>query len=120
MSALMTGVFWTLGGTRYDSYADFVAAVTDYNQAISPTKNKWAPNEAVALGPIRVVYEALWKDQDDKIALDVGEPGKSLTMGWLLFTLNNATCAFFEDADAHFFEGLVLVSGATYRLRVGS
>jgi len=70
--------------------------------------------------PIRVVYEAGWKDEDNTIELDVGEPGKALTMGLLLFTINNATCDFFKDADKQFFEGLALAHGAEYELMVGS
>jgi hypothetical protein len=116
----MTNVYWALGDKKYDAYDEFIAAVTDYNKMINPAKSRWAPNQEVSTGPIRVVYEAGWKDEDDTIALDVGEPGKALTMGRLLFTINNSTCAFFKDADKHFFEGLALVNGAEYRLMVGS
>jgi hypothetical protein len=116
----MTNVYWALGSKKYDTYDHFIAAVADHNQLISPENSRWNPDQEVANRPIRVVYEALWKDEDDTIELDVGEPGKPLTMGQLLFTLNNATYDFFQDADKRFFEGLALVKGTTYRLMVGS
>ncbi len=120
MSKLMGNVCWSLGKKRYDAYDDFIAAVTDYNKQISPRKTGWRPNQVVATGPIRVVYEAMWKNEDDTIDLAVGEPGQGLTMGQLLFTLNNATFDFFKDSDKHFFEGLTLVGDAVYELWIGS
>lgn len=120
MSTLMADVYWALGEKKYDVYDDFIAAATDYNKEINPSKTGWVPNQEVSKGPIRVVYEALWKDEDDTIEVDIGEPGRALTMGRLLFTLNNTTVDFFKDADKHFFEGLALVKGSEYELMVGS
>ena len=120
MSATMTNVYWVLGRTAYHSYDDFVAAVTDYNQKIAPLKSKWSPNQEVAEGSINVVFEALWKDEDDSINVEIGEPDQPLTMGRLLFTLNNATVDFFKDSDQRFFEGLAWVGGTEYELFVGS
>jgi hypothetical protein len=116
----MADVYWVFGRTKYVSYDDFIAAVTDYNKKINAKKTRWDPNQEVATSPIKVVYEALWKDEDNTIDLDIGEPGKALTMGHLLFTLNNATCDFFKDADKRFFEGLVTINGTAYALQVGS
>jgi hypothetical protein len=119
-STTLTNVYWVLGAKKYDAFDSFVAAVTDYNNLINPEKTNWAPNQEVASGPIRVVYEALWKDEDEIIELEVGEPGKPLNMGLLLFTINNATYDFFKDADKRFFEGLALCRGSEYELMVGS
>jgi hypothetical protein len=60
------------------------------------------------------------KDEDDTIELDLGESGKAITMGLLLFTINNATCDFFKDADKQFFEGIAFAHDAEYELMVGS
>ena len=120
MSTLVTNVYWTLGVTKYAAYEGFIAAVSDYNSKINPATSKWDPNQEITEGPITVVYEAAWKDDDDTIEVDVGEPGKALTMGRLLFTLNNATVDFFKDAGSRFFEGLALVDGTRYELMVGS
>ncbi len=120
MSTLMTEVYWVLGRRTYDAYDDFLAAVTDYNQRSRHANTAWNPHQEVSPVPIRVFYEAMWKNEDDTIDILIGEPDTPLTMGQLLFTLNNATYDFFKDADKHFFEGLVLVSGTHYRLMVGS
>jgi hypothetical protein len=120
VAILMSNIYWGLGANTYDTYESFIAAVTEYNKAINPVKSKWAPNQEIAIGPIRVVYEAGWKDEDDTIELNIGEPGRALTMGMVLFTLNNRTYDFFKDADKHFFEGLELTNGAEYELMVGS
>jgi len=117
---LLTDVYWAFGDKKYTTYQAFVAAVTEYNDAMAPGKHGWDPDQVVSLTPIRVVYEAMWKDEDDTINLDVGLAGIPVTMGQLLFALNNATCDFFMDADSHFFEGLDWVSGTTYQLRIGS
>ncbi|MBN1876297.1 MAG: hypothetical protein JXA33_18880 [Anaerolineae bacterium] len=74
----------------------------------------------VSTKPIRVIYEALWKDEDDTITLNIGTPGISVTMGQILFTLNNMTYDFFKNTDYHFFEGLVWVNGTTCKLMIGS
>jgi hypothetical protein len=116
----MVNVYWVFGRKKYDGYDEFVAAVTDYNKKINATKTKWDPNQEVSQRPVKVVYEAPWKDEDDTVELDIGEPGAALTMGRLLFTLNNATFDFFKDTDTRFFEGLTLVDGAKYELEVGS
>ncbi|MBI2804114.1 MAG: hypothetical protein HYX68_03920 [Planctomycetes bacterium] len=107
MCTLMTNVYWVLGKKSHASSDDFVAAVTDYNKKIDPVNSKWNPTQAVAFGSITVVFEALWKDEDAKVNLEIGEPNQVLTMGSVLFTLNNATVDFFKDADHCFFEGLV-------------
>jgi hypothetical protein len=120
MSGLMNNVFWVLGRQQYNDYDDFINAATDYNKTISPENNEWSPDQKISDGPITVVYEAKWKDEDDKIELKIGEPGQALTMGRLLFVLNNETCKFFQDADHRFFEGLSCCSDSTYRLHTGS
>jgi hypothetical protein len=117
---LMTNVFWTLGGKRIAAYDEFIRAVSEYNQKISAAKTAWKPSQVVATGPITVVYEAMWKDEDDTIEVKIGEPGKSLTMGEILFALNNETADLFEGADHRFFEGLSPVGGGKYELVVGS
>jgi len=117
---LLTGVYWALGDKKYTTYQAFVAAVTEYNSAMAPGKHGWDPDQVVSLTPVKVVYEAMWKDEDDTIDLDIGMAGVPVTMGQLLFALNNATCDFFMDADSRYFEGLDWVSGATYQLRIGS
>jgi hypothetical protein len=116
----MCNVYWTLGSKKYDTYEEFVVAVTEWNQLIDPGRSAWAPDQVVAQGPVTVSYEALWKDEDDTIELTIGEPGQTLTMGRLLFELHNATVAFFADADARYFEGLAQVDGKEYELLVGS
>ncbi|MEJ5309942.1 MAG: tetratricopeptide repeat protein [Anaerolineae bacterium] len=118
--ALMRDVYWVLGDKKYTTYQTFVAAVTEYNNAIAPGKHGWNPDEVVSLTPIKVVYEAMWKDEDDTIDLDIGIAGVPVTMGQLLFALNNATYDFFSDADSRYFEGLDWVKGTTYELLVGS
>ncbi|HNT74428.1 MAG TPA: tetratricopeptide repeat protein [Anaerolineae bacterium] len=117
---LLTEVYWALGDRKYTTYQTFVDAVTEYNHAMAPGKHRWDPDQVVSLTPIKVVYEAFWKDADDTLDLDIGMAGVPVTMGQLLFALNNATCDFFMDADTRYFEGLNWVRGATYELRVGS
>lgn len=120
MSTLMSNVYWAFGQKKYTVYADFVAAVTDYNQKIGPDSTQWDPDKQIAKAPITVVYEAGWKDEDDTIEIVLGKRGKALTMGEALFTLNNATVEFFADADHHFFEGLETQEGTEYQLLIGS
>jgi hypothetical protein len=120
MSTLMSNVYWALGRKKYAAYGDFVAAVSDYNQKVSPGSSGWDPEKQISQTPITIVYEAGWKDEDDTIEVVLGERGKPLTMGQALFTLNNATVEFFEDADHCFFEGLAPRDGTEYELLTGS
>jgi hypothetical protein len=120
VSMVMKRIYWVLGDRMYATYEDFVTAATEYNNSIDPKENKWNPDQIISASPIKVVYEALWKNEDDTIDLSIGTPGIPVTMGQILFTLNNATYDFFRDADTHFFEGLALVNDATYELIVGS
>lgn len=117
---VMKRIYWVLGDQTYATYENFVTAATEYNNSIDPEENEWNPDQIVSTSPIKVVYEALWKNEDDTIDLSIGTPGIPVTMGQILFTLNNATHDFFRDADTHFFEGLALVTAATYELIVGS
>lgn len=120
MSVIMNRVYWVFGDEVHPAYEDFVAAVTEYNEAIDQEGNEWDPEKIVSTEPIEVIYEALWKDEDDTISLSIGDPGIPVTMGKILFTLNNSTCDFFKEADTCFFEGLAWVSDKTYELMVGS
>jgi hypothetical protein len=111
------------GRQKYKIFDDFVIAVTDYNneiyQEIGQTSS-WNPDEEVSKHSIRVVYTAGWRDEDDTITLEIREENQSLTMGRLLFSLNNATYDLFEDANHCFFEGLELLNNNEYRLKTGS
>jgi hypothetical protein len=122
-NVLMRNMSWTFGRKKYEVYDDFIIAVTDYNneiyQDIGETSS-WNPGEEVSKHPIWVMYEAGWKDEDDTIRLEIGEENQSLTMGRLMFSLNNATYDFFEDANHCFFEGLELVNNNEYKLKTGS
>lgn len=117
---LMKDVYWVLGDKKYATYQTFVDAVTEYNTTMAPGRNAWDPNQVISASPIKVVYEALWKDKDDTLDLDIGIEGVPVTMGQLLFALNNATYDFFADADNRFFEGLDWIHGTTYELMVGT
>lgn len=120
MKRLMSNISWVLGRKEYATYEDFIGAVTDYNKKLNAQGSMWDPNHEVAIGPIKVVYEALWKDDDDTIEVEIGETGTKLTMGQILYQLNNATYEFFKDADQRFFEGLAAMKGAEYELLIGS
>ncbi len=117
---VMSKVRWVLGKKHYESYEQFVAAVTNYNNQIDPTKNEWQPDREISPQPIRVFYEAMWKNEDDTISIDLGENNRVLTMGRLLFDLNNLTFDFFKDADERYFEGLAVRQDRKYELIVGS
>lgn len=116
----MDNVFWTLGRKVYPLYPEFIAAVTAYQQDIAPDRSGWNPDQKIAETPIQITYEARWKNEDDMLHLVIGTPGHGVTMGEILFTLNNESYNFFHGADTCFFEGLTWVSGNTYRLMVGS
>lgn len=120
MGTLMSNVFWAFGEKRYATYEDFVVAVTDYNKKVNTDASGWDPNKQISTAPLTVVFEAAWRDEDDMIEVAVGESNKSLSMGEVLFTLNNATVEFFKDAEQHFFEGLAARGGTRYELLVGS
>lgn len=121
MQSYMKRVFWSLGRRTYATYDDFVTAVSAHQQEIAPGKNDWAPEQIVAeRGPITIVYEAMWKNEDDTLEIIVGDAHGPVTMGTLLFELNNQSREFFADADHRFFEGLSSSDGKTFRLRTGS
>jgi len=115
---ILKRVYWPLGRKHFPDDASFVAEVTRYNEAIAPGEHQWRPDQVVAPGPIRVRYEAFWKNTDDKLDLTIGTPGMPLTMGGLLFELHNRTSSFF--GDNHFFEGLSSENGTDFVLSVGT
>jgi hypothetical protein len=117
---VMGRVYWILGRKTFATYEDFVATVTTHNLNIDPEHNDWNPAQVISETPIRVVYEALWKNENDRINLLIGTAGVPVTMGQILFTLNNETYDFFAGGGSHFFEGLALINGTTYKLMVGS
>lgn len=106
MASLMTDVYWSFGSKQYESYEAFVAAVSAYQEQIAPGRHHWAPDEVVGTGPMKLVYEAGWKDEDDLLEVKVGERGEPVTMGRALYELNQQGFEFFEGADHCFFEGL--------------
>lgn len=117
---IMYQVCWPLGGNSYADYDEFICEVTEYNKRIAPDKDEWGPDEVVCNGPLRIQFEAMWKDEDDFLDVLVEGENKPVTMGRLLFSLHNESTGFFEDADHCFFEGLELVEEGTYWLRTGS
>jgi hypothetical protein len=119
LTTLMSNVYWALGQNEFSDYGDFVAAVTRYNQIYADSA-RWEPDKQISSAPITVVYEAAWKDEDDRLEVVLGERGKVLTMGEMLFRLNNATVEFFKGSDHCFFEGLAVLGGTEYTLLVGS
>lgn len=120
MKTIMKRVYWALGGETYATYDDFITAVTEYNNTIDPDGNEWDPDHIVSMDPIKVVYEASWKDENDSVDLSIGAPGTPVTMGRVLFTINNETYEFFRETDTHYFEGLAFMGGKRYELIVGS
>jgi hypothetical protein len=120
MQVLMQNVYWAFARQNISNYNDFVVAVTAYNNDVAPDESEWEPDSVVAQGVIKVVFEAGWKDEDDELELNIGQPGKPLTMGTLLFELNTATFDFFKDADGCFFEGLAPVGDNVFELLIGS
>ncbi|MCA9974853.1 MAG: hypothetical protein KC413_03860 [Anaerolineales bacterium] len=116
----MKQVYWALGSVVHATYAAFIAEVTQYNNMISPGRHEWNPDQIITTKPIRVVYEALWKDEDDTIDLNIGTPDTPLTMGQILFAINNETYDFFKETSPHYFEGLAFKGGNTYELVIGS
>jgi len=117
---LMQKVYWVLGGETFSSYNDFVQAVTRYNQQIAPDRSEWQPDRVVCQGPARIVYEALWKDEDDLLQVVVSTLAEPITMGQILFALHNQSAAFFQDTDQRFFEGLEAGQDGVLWLQVGS
>lgn len=119
MAAFMTNVFWAFGGTSYSSYQDFETAVSLYQQQISPDTTQWNPSAVLAKGPIRVMYEAMWRNENDHLNIAIGEPGEDVTMGQILFALHNGSVDFF-DGDHRFFEGISEMKPSVYQLWIGS
>jgi hypothetical protein len=119
---LMRNVSWSLGVKKYKVYKKFVADVTEDNMALHPEGNEWEPDRIVSDNFIRVMCEAPWKRKDNILYLTIGEPDTPLTMGRLLFELNNATFEFFRHGDHHFFEGFgpMPTNSIAYPLYVGS
>jgi hypothetical protein len=116
---VMTNVYWLLGRERIPEYDKFVDAVTSYNNEIAPERTEWDPDQVISQEPVRIVFEAMWKDEDDTIDLRVGSPGEPVTMGEVLYTLNNETVEFFA-LGSNFFEGLSRGNGDTLHLWIGS
>jgi hypothetical protein len=120
MTRLMSDVYWALGTARYPSYEAFVAAASAYQEEIAPGRHGWNPDQVLATGPMTLVYEAGWKDEDDLLEVVVGEPGQPVTMGRVLYELNQQGFEFFEGADHHFFEGLTLEEDGVHQISIGS
>jgi hypothetical protein len=117
---IMTQVCWTLGGNRFSDYSEFIRAVSEYNERIAPDDNEWQPDEVVSDGPIRIQFEAMWKDEDDLLDILVESDIKPVTMGRLLFALHNESAEFFNDTDHCYFEGLQPIEAGTFWLHTGS
>ena len=67
MSILMQRIYWAFGRETYATYEDFVTAATAYNATIDPEGPGWRPDQVVSTTSIEVVYEALWKDEDNTL-----------------------------------------------------
>lgn len=117
---MMDNISWSFGGRAYGSLDEFVAAVTARNAHLGPERNGWDPGLVVADGPVRVVFEAMWRSENDLLDLIIGEPGVPLTMATMLLTINNASVDFFKGVDESFFEGLRPVGDGVFALRMGS
>ncbi len=117
---LMTDVHWALGRRKFEEYGAFIRAVDEYNDQIRADGHGWQSERVISPAPIKIVYEAGWKDVDDLLELMIGEMGAEVTMGMVLFELNNLSYEFFEGADKHFFEGLDPRHAAGWVLQIGS
>ncbi len=103
---VMKKVYWSFT-KKYTNYDEFITEVTRYNNDLSE-QNKWEPEEVVVNSEgMMVRYGAFWKDEDDEITITIHSNGKSyITMGEILFQLNNGLIDFLGNTDA-FFEGLI-------------
>lgn len=117
---IMTDVYWLLGTHEYDSYDSFVDDVTEYNQQIAPEENGWDPDKVVCQGPLKITYEALWKDEDPLLEISITNNTAPVTMGELLFVLHNESVDFLFDADSVFFEGFDDEDPHLFVLQTGS
>ena len=115
----MENVYWSFWEPKSANYEDFVAAVTRYNSELSASSD-WEPERVISTKPMRVLYAPMWLLPQHHVDLMVGEAGKSVTMGLLLFTLHHELHALYADANDHFFEGLERVGENTYRIMTGS
>ena len=117
---LMQNIYWSLGGDQFSSYDEFVEEVRRYNQRVAPDSTTWNPDQIVCTGPVTIVYEALWKDEDNTLEVVVSTAKEPISMGQLLFTLHNESTEFFSGADHCFFEGLEEAKAEILWLRTGS
>lgn len=106
---MLNKVSWSFR-KKYDSYLEFINKVAEYNNSISKD-HEWNPNEEViTTKKVIIYYEALWKDIDDELVIEVNaQNGKSIKMGELLFMVNNGAIDFLKGADKVFFEGFQII-----------
>lgn len=106
---MLSKVYWSFG-THFESYEEFIQKVTTYNEGISKT-HEWNPEQVITQSSkVVIYYEALWRNENDLLKVSIHtEDGNDITMGKLLYTLNNESVDFFSDIGLVFFEGLTLV-----------
>jgi hypothetical protein len=126
MQVLMQNVFWSLGSAkRKDSYEEFIAEVSGYNNELFAGLSKWDPDEVIFDGPqLRIVHLAYSRNENNRLEVIVeAKNGKNITMGEALFSIHNKSVGFFEGVSTYF-EGLTLKSNQdgvpTYTLWTGS
>lgn len=105
---ILDKVFWRFGEKKYSNYEAFLKDAKDYNQILAPEQD-WKPDEKVIDSKsIVIMYEADWRTDDytELIVTIQARDGKALTMGEILYTIQNNSLDFFKDAECSYFQGL--------------
>ena len=105
---LMQKVYWVFGRNTYGSYDDFIKEVDDYNNKLS-SKHEWAHNKIAInhCNKIKLIYCAMWKSENNILEVVIEGKYKSfITMGEILFKLNNESINFFQETNNIFFGGI--------------
>ncbi|MCB1066070.1 MAG: hypothetical protein KDN20_24525 [Verrucomicrobiae bacterium] len=112
----MENIYWSFGWKQYDSRDEFIRAVQEECDHVSPEGHGWNPQDHVCHGPLSIEFELMWKDPpDDMIYFEITTENRPLTQGEILHELNEQSFDFFKDKDHRFFEGFGdLIDGRMY------
>ena len=91
---LMENTYWVFGASEFEDYSSFINSVKNYNLLITYDKIDWNHDEFIALGPITIIYDSPWTDDEIDLSIDFTK-SESLTSGLILYKINNESFDFF-------------------------
>ncbi len=105
---ILEAINWKFGRKKYKTSSAFYADLKEYNEILSPELDIDPSEKIVEASQIVINFDADWKDENASLSIDIkSQYNEPLTIGEVLYTLNEESFEFFQEEEIAYFKGIV-------------